>query len=109
MVLHYAGEAPWKVSRVTRMLTDTQLLWFDACAEVFGETKWRSLRKFYQVWEIVAYRAIFLTIFRIPPLQALFRAWLRRTGRGPFCPRSGRCERRGRQCFRRRREPSARL
>lgn len=84
MVLHYAGEAPWKVSRVTKMLTDTQLLWFDACAEVFGETKWRSLRKFYQAWEIVAYRAIFLTIFRIPPLHALFRAWLRQTGRGPF-------------------------
>ena len=84
MVLHYAGEAPWKASRVTKMLTDTQLLWFDMCAEVFGETKWQSLRKFYKVWEIVVYRAVFLMIFRIPPVHALFRAWLRRTGRGPF-------------------------
>ncbi len=84
IVLHYAGEAPWKASRITKMLTDTQLLWFDMCAEVFGETKWRSLRKFYKVWEIVAYRAVFLAIFRIPPLHALFRVWLRRTGRGPF-------------------------
>lgn len=84
VVLHYAGEAPWKASRVTKMLTDTQLLWFDMCAEVFGETKWQSLRKFYKVWEIVAYRAVFLTIFRIHPLHAIFRAWLRRTGRGPF-------------------------
>lgn len=84
VVLHYAGEAPWKAGRVTKMLTDTQLLWFDMCAEVFGETRWRSLRKFYKVWEIVAYRAVFLMIFRIPPVHALFRAWLRRTGRGPF-------------------------
>ena len=84
VVLHYAGEAPWKASRTTKMLTDTQLLWFDMCAEVFGETKWRSLRKFYKAWEIVVYRAVFLTIFRIPPIHALFRAWLRRTGRGPF-------------------------
>ena len=84
VVLHYAGEAPWKASRITKMLTDTQLLWFDVCAEVFGETRWQSLRKFYKVWEIVAYRAVFLAIFRIPPLHALFRAWLRRTGRGPF-------------------------
>lgn len=84
VVLHYAGEAPWKASRITKMLTDTQLLWFDMCAEVFGETKWQSLRNFYKVWEIVAYRAVFLAIFRIPPLHALFRAWLRRTGRGPF-------------------------
>ena len=84
IILHYAGEAPWKASRITKMLTDTQLLWFDMCAEVFGETKWRSLRKFYKVWEIVAYRAVFLAIFRIPPLHALFRVWLRRTGRGPF-------------------------
>lgn len=84
VVLHYAGEAPWKASRVTKMLTDTQLLWFDMCAEVFGETKWQSLRKFYKVWEIVVYRAVFLMIFRIPPVHALFRVWLRRTGRGPF-------------------------
>lgn len=84
VVLHYAGEAPWKASRVTKMLTDTQLLWFDMCAEVFDETRWRSLRKFYKVWEIVVYRMVFLMIFRIPPLHALFRAWLRRTGRGPF-------------------------
>ena len=84
IVLHYAGEAPWKASRITKMLTDTQLLWFDMCAEVFGETKWQSLRKFYKVWEIVAYRVVFLMIFRIPPLHALFRTWLRRTGRGPF-------------------------
>ena len=84
VVLHYAGEAPWKASRITRMLTDTQLLWFDMCAEVFGETRWQSLRKFYKVWEIAVYRAVFLAIFRIPPLHALFRAWLRRTGRGPF-------------------------
>ena len=84
VVLHYAGEAPWKASRVTKMLTDTQLLWFDMCAEVFGETKWQSLRNFYKVWEIVAYRAVFLAIFSIPPLHALFRAWLRRTGKGPF-------------------------
>ena len=84
MVLHYAGEAPWRISRTTKMLTDAQLLWFDMCAEVFGETKWRSLRKFYKTWEIIVYRAIFLIIFRIPPIHALFRAWLRRTGRGPF-------------------------
>ena len=84
VVLHYAGEAPWKASRVTKMLTDTQLLWFDMCAEVFSETRWRSLRKFYKAWEIIVYRAIFLMIFHIPPIHALFRAWLRRTGRGPF-------------------------
>ena len=79
-----AGEAPWKASRITKMLTDVQLLWFDMCAEVFGETRWQSLRKFYKAWEIIVYRAIFLMIFRIPPIHALFRAWLRRTGKGPF-------------------------
>lgn len=84
MVLHYAGEAPWKFSRLSRMLTDVQLLWFEMAAEVFGETKWRSLRRFYSAWEIVVYRMIFLLIFRLPPVHALFRAWLKKSGRGPF-------------------------
>ncbi len=93
-VLHYAGEAPWRCSKMTHMLTDTQLLWFEMCAECFGESRWQSLRRFYGAKEIIIGRSIFLMIFRLPPCRWLFKRWLKATGRGVFnesLPRHLRC------------------
>lgn len=94
LVLHYAGEVPWKVTRVTHMVTDVQLLWFKLCADVFGESVWRSLRRFYTSGQIVMGRAVFLSIYRLPPIRWLFAALMHRMGRGTFdeaLPRCWRC------------------
>lgn len=84
LVLHYAGEAPWKVTHITKMITDTQLLWFDMCAEVFGETRWQSLRRWYTPTKIVFARLLFLIIFRISPIHAIFRWYTTKQNYGSF-------------------------
>ena len=80
VVLHYAGEAPWKSSNYTRMITDTQLLWFQACALAFGESTWRSLRRFYSAGQIVFYRTVFILLFKIWPLNMVSPSLLRMAG-----------------------------
>lgn len=93
LVLHYAGEAPWKATRLTHMITDTQLLWFRMCAKVFGESVWKSLRRFYSVPKIVTSRLLFLGIYRIPWVKRVFFVVMRKLGCGPYdeaLPRSWR-------------------
>ena len=80
VVLHYAGEVPWRCTHITRMITDTQLLWFHACAIAFGESVWRSLRRFYSARRIVLSRLVFLLMFRVWPIDILSRFLLRMIG-----------------------------
>ena len=71
VVLHYAGEVPWKVTSCTHLITDTQLLWFDACSLVFNESLWRSLRRFYSSFTIIKARLLFVSLFKIWPMSML--------------------------------------
>ena len=71
VVLHYAGEVPWKVTSCTHLITDTQLLWFDACSLVFNESLWRSLRRFYSSFTIIKARLLFVSLFKIWPMSIL--------------------------------------
>ena len=80
IVLHYAGEVPWRCTHVTRMITDTQLLWFYACAIVFNESVWRSLRRFYSAPKIVFSRVVFCLMFKVRPIDILSRFLLRTMG-----------------------------
>jgi lipopolysaccharide biosynthesis glycosyltransferase len=84
LVLHYAGEAPWKSTNGSHLLTDTQLLWFRVCALVHEETTWRSLRRFYPVGRLAAARALFLLCFRLPPVSRCVRRLMRAAGFGEF-------------------------
>jgi hypothetical protein len=78
--LHYAGEAPWKVTSCTHLITDTQLLWFDACSLVFNESLWRSLRRFYSPFTIIKARLLFVALFKIWPISILGRLLLKCIG-----------------------------
>lgn len=80
IVLHYAGEVPWKSTYCTRMITDTQLLWFNACALAFGESVWCSLRRFYSAPMIVASRTVFIVLFKVWPVSVCSRFLLRLAG-----------------------------
>lgn len=80
VVLHYAGEAPWKCTHYTKMITDTQLLWFKTCSIVYQESQWRSLRRFYSISEILLGRLIFICGFKIWPISALSKFILKKFG-----------------------------
>lgn len=60
VVVHYAGDAPWKNLIGTRMLTDAALLWFAFDAVIRHQSLWSSLRRFYSFRQIVAGRIVFL-------------------------------------------------
>ena len=80
VVLHYAGEAPWKVTSCTHLITDTQLLWFDACSLIFNESLWRSLRRFYSPFTIIKARLLFVALFKIWPAPILGNILLKCAG-----------------------------
>lgn len=80
VVLHYAGEAPWKCTNFTCMITDTQLLWFMVCAIVYDESVWKSLRRFYSPARIILSRIIFVSLFKIWPATILSKFLLRKLG-----------------------------
>ncbi len=80
VVLHYAGEAPWRCTHYTRMITDTQLLWFQACSIVLDESLWCSLRRFYSVPKIIFSRVVFIMLFKIWPVSVLSRGLLKMAG-----------------------------
>jgi lipopolysaccharide biosynthesis glycosyltransferase len=80
VVLHYAGEAPWKVTSCTHLITDTQLLWFDACSLVFNESLWRSLRRFYSPFTIIKARLLFVALFKIWPTAIFGKILLKCSG-----------------------------
>lgn len=80
VVLHYAGEVPWRCTHYTRMITDTQLLWFQACAIARDESLWCSLRRFYSAPKIIFSRVVFILLFKIWPVSVLSRGLLKMAG-----------------------------
>ena len=81
VALHFSAEAPWNASRVTKMLTDAQLLWFKTDAELRGTSVWCSLRRYYSPMEIIGCRVLYILIMKIPPCRWLFHLFLSKTGR----------------------------
>ena len=79
--LHFSAEAPWVASRLTKMLTDAQLLWFKTDAELRGITVWKSLRRYYSPIEIIRCRILYILVMKIPPCRWLFHLFLSKTGR----------------------------
>lgn len=84
VVLHYAGESPWKISHTTHMITDAQLLWFRWRATVFGTSLWQSLRSTYSAHQIILWRMVFLMIMITPLTYACFALFMKCRGAGRF-------------------------
>ena len=83
VLIHYAGEAPWRASRQTHLLTDTQLLWFRFDALIRGISLWQSLRMHYSQKVIILWRTLFGAI-SCGLGSRLFRYYMYRSGRGCF-------------------------
>ena len=79
--MHFSAEAPWVASRLTKMMTDAQLLWFKTDAELRGISVWQSLRRYYSPMEIIRSRVIYILIMKIPPCRWAFHQFLAKTGR----------------------------
>lgn len=84
IVLHYAGEPPWSISKTSKMLTDTQLLWFRFDATIRGCTMWRSLRRYYSAPRIILSRLVFKIIMSTSITRHLFYRLLQKLGRWRF-------------------------
>ncbi len=76
-VLHYSGEAPWKVSRETKMFTDAQMLWFDVLAILRNTTRGEEIGKCYSRYEIAVYRILFLFVMHFPFAYTAFRIFMK--------------------------------
>ena len=84
IVLHYAGEPPWSISNTSKMLTDTQLLWFCFDATIRGCTTWQSLRRYYSAMQIIVSRLTFKIIMSTTITRHLFYWLLKSLGRWKF-------------------------
>ena len=84
LVLHYAGEPPWSISNTSKMLTDTQLLWFCFDATIRGCTTWQSLRRYYSAMQIIISRLTFKIIMSTTITRHLFYWLLKSLGRWKF-------------------------
>jgi hypothetical protein len=83
IVLHYAGESPWKRRLWIEMLTDTILLWHKYNAKIHSKTLWWSLRQYFSIWEIFYRRAIFELLSKKLTRKIFF--WLLdKTGRSSY-------------------------
>lgn len=58
--LHFAGEAPWKISQRQDLLSDTAMLWFRYYAHAVGSSTWKCLRNQLTFTQIVFKRLFFL-------------------------------------------------
>lgn len=65
VVIHYAGEIPWRRMSRLQLLSDTILLWHQFNAAARGVSLWRSLRTVYSPTAIVFHR-VFVYLFRCP-------------------------------------------
>ncbi len=84
IVLHYAGESPWSISNISKMITDTQLLWFRFDATIRGCTTWQSLRRYYSAMRIIGSRLTFKIIMATTVTRHLFYWFLKSLGRWKF-------------------------
>ena len=58
--LHFAGDAPWKISQRQDILSDTAMLWFRYYAHTIGSSTWKCLRNQLSFSQIVFKRLFFL-------------------------------------------------
>lgn len=78
VVLHYAGDCPWKPLRQTNhLLSDLHILWHRTYAHIMGMTTWQSLRINNAPIEIVCARLLYLAICHSVVVKGLIRLYLR--------------------------------
>ena len=58
--LHFAGDAPWKISARQDLLSDTAMLWFRYYAHAIGSSTWKCLRGQLPLTKILFKRLFFL-------------------------------------------------
>ena len=59
--LHFAGDAPWKISKREDLLSDTAMLWFRYYAHTRNISTWRCLNQRFSTSQIVFKRLFFLS------------------------------------------------
>ena len=72
VVIHYAGEIPWKPLGRHGILSGTFYLWHEMNAKFRGITTWQSLRMFYSPWQIVWSRSLYY-FWRFPGVLPLLK------------------------------------
>lgn len=73
VVIHHAGEVPWKkMPRVISLLSDTRLIWHKMNAKIRGISTWASLRTYFSVGEILYHRAL-VYIIRCPGIRQVLK------------------------------------
>ena len=58
--LHFAGDAPWKISKREDLISDTAMLWFQYYAHVIGSSTWKCLISKFTLSQILFKRSFFL-------------------------------------------------
>lgn len=58
--LHFAGDAPWKISKREDLLSDTAMLWFRYYAHAIGSSTWKCLISKFSLAQILFKRSFFL-------------------------------------------------
>lgn len=77
VVIHHAGEVPWKKLRgPLSMLSDTMLIWHKMNAKIRGISTWASLRTYFLLGEIIYHRTL-VYICRCPGIRQALRWGLR--------------------------------
>lgn len=66
VVIHHAGEVPWKKMSGMRLLSDAMLIWHHMNAEFRCVSLWQSLRVYFGVGDIILHR-MFCLVFRYQP------------------------------------------
>lgn len=72
VVIHYAGEIPWKKLERNRMIGGSFLLWHQMNARYRGVSTWQSLRMFYSPWQIVSHRLPYY-FWRLPGMIGVLK------------------------------------
>lgn len=82
VVIHYAGEIPWKPFGKHGMISGSFYLWHELNARFRGISVWQSLRMFYTPGEIIGRRAVYY-FWRIPGMLALLKLLCRLLRKSP--------------------------
>ena len=72
VVIHYAGEIPWKFVRRIQVLSDTMLIWHRFNARYRGVSLWRSLRMHFGLLQLLWHRGLHW-FFRTPLLKQMLK------------------------------------
>lgn len=72
VVIHHAGEVPWKRMTRRQLLSDAMLVWHRLNAEFRGISVWQSLRTYFGVGQIVLHRFYSLA-FRYQPTKGVLK------------------------------------